>query len=782
MAKFLLNLVIFNSLFHICYCIEYKCENDGMLGIQCNISDIQNWRDVHMNRLPGSMFQCLIIKANDLVLNGDLDLNQTRISATGGLVFETLNGFELTSNPFSFYANKDWSLNLLISLSKFDFYFENLLVDRATCEKLLRSNNSQLQLNNSFLSLNRMMLLLSRTNTYFRKICPIAFANASLQTLQVNGVEDSLLLRNVFEFEDFDFDYSHAVSSANIQWILFEVYRIKLKRHALLNEYLLSKTNSITFVGQIDSIDDDAFENLNAPQVHLSNSNFVEFFHRVGIEWTRSLNRNKKNTPVTLIFYEANKNTQYFTIIFSNYFYPDADLCVFERFPHDQLVYPELSYFANSTCTCTIVFLIQFSIRVSDYDPANPCNNLSMSELVKNCDFASKFEMCNLNQTHPSFFLPTLRDIEMELGVADYILSIILMPICCINGILTNILVVLVIKRYKTVDFKEKMYDFMLANAIGNILHCSLYIFHMINICIQENGLFCSSIRENPMSQYFEIYVINYLSGVLKMFSSTSLILLSLERYLLITDFSMTNRADGDHFAPKRYILKVISSASISTLMTIILVLSLSLNVIQFFQYTETNYSFNDLYSIYDLDFPKIHDRPEAVKASFALYVCFLTLCFVLNDVVSFVMALVFDVFLLRAIRRNVENVRSKFQVNGSSPSAELVKKLHAERKAIKMVVVSNLSLVILRLPDFMASLYTVVSNISEADSRRFSSNDMYAICFMTSSRVCIMIADMSQPFFIFSYSVLFFVYYGFNKKFRQNTKRYLNENLYVFK
>jgi hypothetical protein len=43
------------------------------------------------------------------------------------------------------------------------------------------------------------------------------------------------------------------------------------------------------------------------------------------------------------------------------YTYPDEDYCLFVNFPHDRLIYPILNMGYSFNCTCSIMWLIQFT-------------------------------------------------------------------------------------------------------------------------------------------------------------------------------------------------------------------------------------------------------------------------------------------------------------------------------------------------------------------------------------------------------------------------------------
>ena len=71
----------------------------------------------------------------------------------------------------------------------------------------------------------------------------------------------------------------------------------------------------------------------------------------------------------------SNQNPKKFILLtifqtFSNvtyYDYPEADLCYFQNFPHDKLVLPLLKPNYKSSCSCTELYLIQYSYQLGSY-------------------------------------------------------------------------------------------------------------------------------------------------------------------------------------------------------------------------------------------------------------------------------------------------------------------------------------------------------------------------------------------------------------------------------
>jgi hypothetical protein len=114
----------------------------------------------------------------------------------------------------------------------------------------------------------------------------------------------------------------------------------------------------------------------------------------------------------------------------------------------------------------------------------------------------------------------------------EYIL-IILRPIICSFGIVTNILVIKVVKQNKK-ELKENQYKFMSLNAISNALILLIQAISLISECQRFNGIYCSLINKSLVSQYFKIIFQEYISSVLILFSNLTYMAFAISRLSLI--------------------------------------------------------------------------------------------------------------------------------------------------------------------------------------------------------------------------------------------------------
>ena len=88
-------------------------------------------------------------------------------------------------------------------------------------------------------------------------------------------------------------------------------------------------------------------------------------------KWLQFLNYNQKITkPVPF-------NQTFFLVLYQSlprvtyYEYPNEDFCYFKNFPHEKIVLPVLKPNHNLTCSCTQLYLIQYSYLLKNRFDAN---------------------------------------------------------------------------------------------------------------------------------------------------------------------------------------------------------------------------------------------------------------------------------------------------------------------------------------------------------------------------------------------------------------------------
>ena len=110
----------------------------------------------------------------------------------------------------------------------------------------------------------------------------------------------------------------------------------------------------------------------------------------------------------------------------------------------------------------------------------------------------------------------------------------ILKPIICLFGLISNILVITVVRQNRK-ELKENQYKFMILNAISNVVILLIQGFSLMSECQKFNGIYCSLIIKFPVVQYFKIIFQEYISSFFILFSNLTYMTFSISRLALIS-------------------------------------------------------------------------------------------------------------------------------------------------------------------------------------------------------------------------------------------------------
>jgi hypothetical protein len=171
---------------------------------------------------------------------------------------------------------------------------------------------------------------------------------------------------------------------------------------------------------------------------------------------------NMSQNPLDSLGTVTMQYTNYLEYINPDYTFPDEDFCMFLDFPHNRLVFPILFGFEHIKCTCTLMYLVQYSHTYNDVltklnlptpylfyrndDIFTACANWS-SELAEEC-FSEREKLCVslTNRTAPSSE-PFLEDYFFQVYFVKYIMIIILAHVSCLVGFILNFIIIRTIKK-----------------------------------------------------------------------------------------------------------------------------------------------------------------------------------------------------------------------------------------------------------------------------------------------------------------------------------------------
>jgi hypothetical protein len=364
-------------------------------------------------------------------------------------------------------------------------------------------------------------------------ICPYIFSKAQLDWIDIKSQFDSLLINNIWRFKSFNNSNLTTINSS-IQSLHIQGYGYNLDT-SLMNPLVFEATELLAIHGSIGSIQADLFKYLNKTnQVLLTLDSFKNFFHKIGIKWTTSLNM----IAQPLVFFSST----YFWINGPAFTYPDTDFCLFAQYSNQD----NLTYVLNSQnyteCTSTIRWLLSnyFSHDKSSVLNAYPTTKLIFSICANSSkrtfDFDTLLARCNLTRNaDETAIYPEYFQIQFFFEFIEDLVIFVAIPCACLLGLVLNILIIRAVHKNKEKELKDDFYSYMSLNAVFNCFYCVIFIFYPINACIDSlASSLCSSIRKSFTVQYYKILFIAYFGETFKMCANISYILMNINRYMLI--------------------------------------------------------------------------------------------------------------------------------------------------------------------------------------------------------------------------------------------------------
>jgi hypothetical protein len=401
----------------------------------CFNSTLATW-DNHLvaisnfNQLDQLKFNCgkpidirvwIINPRKKLILNNSLNTTSLEIRMAEEVLYiilKNFKGFQLDTNPF--YAFKLINENKKKILWRFeesilDFYDKNFeLIIKNKCEKNLLNKG------NGLLSMIRKVEI-GRSTRFPYQICPFIFKNVFIDIFTIEKISSSFIDRNVMEFQN--------VIAMNLNSSIFQVeltfYHAHLNKK-LLNNFVFQKLRFLDLNGVIASIQNDLFKSFDTLQVLRLRTQNLRSHFVYNNKWLDSLNlkveidltdyeqvNSNLGSSLLLVIYQAFSNISY-------YDFPDEDICYFKNFPHQRLVVSKFKPIENSKCSCTEIFLIQYSVRYSRsidefirklpatyafleyywetiYDEKfSKCMNSSFQKVLLKCNFYRRLKACKV--------------------------------------------------------------------------------------------------------------------------------------------------------------------------------------------------------------------------------------------------------------------------------------------------------------------------------------------------------------------------------------------------
>ena len=450
------------------------------------------------------------------------------------LEFSFLDGFELIYNSISFLSKNNLDLDPISNIefykSKFHFYLSNKRLIKSCQNDLVYSKNIS-----SIVNMKHWRLIYLKDNTFDIEVCPLIFANANIIEFHINGMIKSFHKINVLKFSNMSFPNLNS----KIKMIyLSEMENIDLDS-SFLNKHVFQNIRELGISGQIKSIQVDIFKPFQKLKVVYFDTHDVrQFFHKNGIEWINNFNGDINVNPSQLTFMsneEVKRNLFEFGIRLINRFkvdenmyyiqssYPDEDFCLYRHFPFHKMIffYDQTNSlfkkkgFELTKMTCTYMWLIQLYPIVSKWlKHVRLFIPLDFHRLTNECDFETRLRLCNktsillpINNNNGNLIFETDENFTESRVQIDLVrlIFIFISPVISILGLVTNIMVIIIIRIYKnkTKGTKDlRLYDFIVLNAISNICIFSIELIGLMNQC--TDYFWCSPISYSQGAQYYK--------------------------------------------------------------------------------------------------------------------------------------------------------------------------------------------------------------------------------------------------------------------------------------
>jgi hypothetical protein len=769
--------------------IEYNETTLTLFHSQETISDFDDFSQLNFTTCQSSVnITGLRIKPNrKIILDESLDFNGFKFNIMTQIFdihLVNLKGIDFSLNNL----NNLKSLNSFdsraiiwhIELTNFEFYIYNKLINKNKCNfDYLFPNQSD----SSFLT-QIHFLILGPLLTYSDQTCPLIFHNTIIQVLSIQSVGSSFIKKNLFAFSQIP---SNLIINSNIIQLIINVYHVDLS-NKLLNKHVYKKLQVLDIEGQIKSIENDLFKHFKSLKfIRLRTQNAKGILLRKK-NWLQSLNYDI-NIDLNKMPHEQIANEKFFTLVifqmYSNVTYYDfqnKDFCNFKDFPHRKLVLPQLRPAYKSKCTCTELYLIQFSYKyenahnnylkqnyllsyyynqeyysqeISD-STFSYCKNIE--NLIKRCNFTKRLELCDIST------VKSIKNLDLDWYMIDWqvlskytFISFIfyINPLLSLLSILISMLNIKVLTSKHLKKETKCLYYYFNIHLIANIIFISAQYLDLLTECTYED-YFCSAFTNLKYLQYFKTFGLKIIKNSLTTFSNISYTSFILIRYTKIT-------------SSKNIFLKFFEKLKLKYYLLITLPFSILINIYVIFEYSiQLREYLSEVQSYRPFDSFKINiSKNEKLLLNIFQY-----LKIIVSDLSFYLLSIFFDVSLILFIKKSINSVRSALTVGFTSKIIE--KKKASKRRLTAMIILNGLNFFIFRLPLALIDLYGLIVSISlfiNSKNNEFSLEykpDLTVFLICRHFNFCDSLQKLFYSFYAFSFLIQFYIFYKLDSNFKE--------------
>ena len=328
------------------------------------IKDFGEFKEIQIkcNQTFKNIFIVELIPNQKRTLNNRLNISSLNIefSTNPNLFVSNLMAIDLKASScfdFNFKSNDERKV-LDIGYSNFDVYFNNKPFVQTSCTDLEFYPNA-------FSNITALNLV--QNNIFNKRISPLIFYKSTIKVLDIRCISNSFITKNLFEFLNIDNETSCPSEKFPSFESLFLTINYERVTNKLVNKSLFDEINFLQLSGLIYDMEYDLLKNFTKLNKIMLNLDKIEGLYQNGNKWLSYLRYYEKGYNLTLFklfFYELIIIITHQTNIFSYvYDYPDQDFCLFYHFPHSKQVYPLIDPDRKINCSCTILWLIQYSFN-----------------------------------------------------------------------------------------------------------------------------------------------------------------------------------------------------------------------------------------------------------------------------------------------------------------------------------------------------------------------------------------------------------------------------------
>lgn len=462
--------------------------------------------------------------------------------------------------------------------------------------------------------------------------------------------------------------------------------------------------------------------------------------------------------------------------------YPDEDICLFEKFPHQKLIYPFLN--KPIEYTCTALWLLKNTFVYKTYLEKNFLGKFpnliekDFQNKLESCNFTQKFKNCHPKsiQKIPNQFTYIRLFYEMEVV---YFFEVNLLPLVSLIGLGFNLINILVLQNVQKTNLDKskkklfnRMHSFMYWNSVINFFYVAIHLAHMINMCVTENAFLCSSLKAKPASQYFSIYLVDFLGNFLKILSNLTMIGISFIRFLLLNE---------NYF---KIFKKFRIFKSILAILFLALICALGAEKILTNQINTENYALNEVYDYVGFPdkntFAVEYEPPEPLlvsilydsKISLLIFILH-AINFVLNDLLFLILFVLMEFLILFKVKSDFKKKLENIERLRTNNSPVNIRNIEVSYRRISFIIVINSTLsLVFRLMDFAISTILAVKRITVPNGLDNRNN----LC-LNFGKVCLILDELNEFIFIISISYTTIIYFFLNQNFKKTILKIFSNN-----